>query len=162
MNKDQYNYTVFKKWIRESMAKAKGVVDDKYITSMEKGLIKMDDVVEKMKKDMAEGKFLHLFANASPLQRAFTALTHGWMQLWGLTVASPKMKELTAGKKGDELEALLADNNEAAFYTGRVLSGQFMMGAEFQKFFGLCDYILSGDASVIKASDKIFTGALAE
>jgi len=71
MNKDQYNYAVYKKRIKETMAKAKGVVDDKYIAVMEKGLAKMDDTVEKMKKDMAEGKFLHIFANASPLQRAF-------------------------------------------------------------------------------------------
>jgi len=162
MNKDQYNYAVYKKRIQETMAKAKGIVDDKYIDNMKKGLAKMDETVEKMKKDMAEGKFLHIFANASPLQRAFTALTHGWMHLWALTVAMPKMKELQAGKKGAELNALLADNNEAAFYTGRVLSGQFMLGAEFQKFFAHCDYILSGEAAVVKASDSIFTGALAE
>jgi hypothetical protein len=162
MNKDQYNYSIFKKRIQESMAKAKGIADDKYIESMKKGLAKMDETVEKMKKDMAEGKFLHIFANASPLQKAFTALTHAWMHLWGITVAVPKMKELTGGKKGAELDALLADNDEAAFYTGRVLSGQFMLGAEFHKFFGLCEYILSGEAAVVKSSDKIFTGALAE
>ena len=162
MNKDQYNYSIFKKRIQESMAKAKGIADDKYIESMKKGLEKMDETVEKMKKDMAEGKFLHIFANASPLQKAFTALTHAWMHLWGITVAVPKMKELTGGKKGAELDALLTDNAEAAFYTGRVLSGQFMLGAEFHKFFGLCEYILSGEAAVVKSSNHIFTGALAE
>ncbi len=128
MNKDQYNYSVFKKRIQESMAKAKGIVDDKYIADMEKGLVKLDETVEKMKKDMAEGKFLHIFANATPLQKAFTALTHAWMHLWALAVATPKMKELTGGKKGGELDALLADNNEAAFYMDRVLSGTVHAG----------------------------------
>ncbi len=160
MNKDQYNYSIYKKRIQETIAKATGIVDEKYIENMKKGIAKIDETVEKMKKDMAEGKFLQIFANASPLQRAFTALTHAWMHLWGLSVAIPKMKELTGGKKGAEFNALLAENAEAAFYVGRVLSGQFMLGAEFQKFFAHCDYILSGETAVTKASNHVFTGAL--
>ena len=46
MNKDQYNYTVYKKKIQETIKKAKGIVDDKYVAIMEKGLAKMDEVVE--------------------------------------------------------------------------------------------------------------------
>ncbi|MCX7677977.1 MAG: acyl-CoA dehydrogenase, partial [Spirochaetes bacterium] len=160
MNKDQYNYGVYKKRIQETIAKATGIVDEKYVENMKKGLAKIDETVEKMKKYMADGKFLMIFANATPLQKAFTALTHAWMHLWGLSVAIPKMKELIGDKKGAELDALIAENSEAAFYVGRVLSGQFMLGAEFTKFFALCDYILSDESAVVKASSPIFTGAL--
>nr|HPR50091.1 acyl-CoA dehydrogenase [Spirochaetota bacterium] len=159
MDKENYNYSVFKKRIQETIAAAKGVVDDNYVKIMEKGLAKMDEVVEYMKAQMAGGKFLNLFANATPLQQAITMLTYAWMQLIGLVKAYPKMKALVGDAKGADREALLKDNLEAAFYTGRVLSGQFYIGAEFQKFFGKADYILQGETAVLKASKPIFTGA---
>ena len=159
MDKDNYNYSVFKKRIQETLAAAKGVVDDNYVKIMEKGIAKMDEVVEYMKAQMAGGKFLNLFANATPLQQALTMLTYAWMHLIGLVKAYPKMKALVGDAKGADREALLKDNQEAAFYTGRVLSGQFYIGAEFQKFFGKADYILQGETAVLKASKPIFTGA---
>ena len=162
MNKEQYNYNVYKKKINETLEKAKGIIDDKYIKAMEKALVKMDEGVEFLKKRMAEGKFLHIFAEATPLQEAFSMLTYAWMHLWGVLIAIPKMKELVGDKKGAEREAFLNDNFEAAFYSGRVLSGQFYLGAELQKFFGKVDYILADEAAVVKASQAIFTGALEE
>ncbi len=162
MNPEQYYYSVFKKKIEETCKNAKGKVDDKYIELIENGLAKIDDTVNYLKELMAGGKFLKIFADASPLQQAFTMLTYAWMHLWALTHATPKMKELVGDKKGQEREDLLKDNAEAAFYTGRVLSGQFYIGAEFQKFFGKCDYIIEGESAVVKASAPIFTGALEE
>ncbi|MCP4135377.1 MAG: acyl-CoA dehydrogenase [bacterium] len=162
MNENQYNYSVFKKKIAELCEKAKGVVDDTYIETMERAVAKMDEVVEFLKGNMAGGKFLHIFANATPLQQAFSMLTYAWMHLWGLVQATPKMKELVGDKKGADREAFLNDNMEAAYYSGRVLSGQFYIGAELQKYFGKCDYILKGESAVVKTSDAIFTGALEE
>jgi alkylation response protein AidB-like acyl-CoA dehydrogenase len=162
MNKDQVNYTVYKKRISEAIAAAKGIVDEKYLVTMENGIQKMDEVIALMKADMAGGKFLNIFANATPLQQAFTKLTYAWMHLWGLTLATAKMKELVGDKKGEERDKFLADNNEAAYYTGRVLSGQFFIGAEFQKFFGYTEYLLAGETAVNKAVSAIFTGALEE
>ncbi len=162
MNKDQINYTVYKKKIAEAISAAKGIVEDKYLVTMENAVKKMDEVITLFKADMAGGKFLNIFANATPLQQAFTKLTYAWMHLWGLTVATAKMKELVGDKKGEEREKLLAENNEAAYYTGRVLSGQFYIGSEFQKFFGYTEYLLFGETSVTRATSAIFTGALEE
>jgi len=162
MNKDQHNYSVYKKKVTETVAAARGIVDEKYIVTMENAIKKMDDVIALLKSDMAAGKFLGIFANATPLQQAFTRLTFAWMHLWSLTIASGGMKALVGDLKGAEREKLLADNNEAAYYTGKVLSAQFYLGAEFQKYFGCADYILSGEGAVTKASSAIFTGALEE
>jgi alkylation response protein AidB-like acyl-CoA dehydrogenase len=162
MNQEQYNYQVYKKRINETISNAKGVVEDKYVKIMEQALVKMDETVNYLKELMAGGKFLLIFADATPLQQAFTMLTYAWMHLWGLTVATPKMKTLVGDKKGDDREKFLADNAEAAYYTGRVLSGQFFLGAEFQKFFGKCEYITQGESAVIKTSNAVFTGALEE
>ena len=159
MNPELYNYAVYKKRINETCKNAKGKVDDKYIKLIEKGVAKIDDTVKYLQELMSGGKFLKIFADATPLQQAFTMLTYAWMHLLGLTYATPKMKELVGDKKGEEREAFLNDNAEAAFYSGRVLSGQFYIGAEFQKFFGKCDYIIEGESAVVKASAPIFTGA---
>ena len=159
MNPEQYNYQVWKKRVADTAAKAKGIVDDKYIALVEKGMVKLDEVIEMMKAQMGQGKFLHLFMNATPLQQAMFMMSIAWAHLWALTIAQPKMKALIGDKKGEEREALLNDNAEAAYYNGRVLSAQFYLGAEFPKYFGKIDAILEGEAAVIKASDSAFTGA---
>jgi hypothetical protein len=162
MNPEQYNYTVFKKRVNETVVKAKGVVEDKYVELVERGLKRLDDVIDLMKKQMAEGKFLHLFMNATPLQQAIYMLALAWLHLWSLLITTPKMKELVGDIKGDEREKLLEENAEAAYYSGRVLSSQFYLGAEFPKFFGRIEALLFGESAVIKASSPVFTGALAE
>jgi alkylation response protein AidB-like acyl-CoA dehydrogenase len=159
MDKDFYNYTVYKKKIEETIKKAKGIVDDKYISIMEKGIAKTDEVVAYMKKLMEGGKYLQIFANATPMQQCFVMLSYAFIHLWALTLVTPKAKELAGDKKGADLDKFLADNAEAAYYMGRMLSAQFYIGAEFQKFFGKCDYLLAGEGAVVKASSAIFTGA---
>ena len=72
------------------------------------------------------------------------------------------MKELVGDKKGEERDKFLAENIEAAYYTGRVLSGQFYIGSEFMKYFGHVEYLLAGETAVNKATSAIFSGALEE
>jgi len=159
MNKDFYNYKVYKKKIEETIRKAKGVVDDKYIAIVEKGLAKIDQVVSYMKSLMDGGKYLQIFANATPMQQAFAMLSYAFIHLWALTLVTPQAKKLAGDKKGADLEKFMADHAEAAYYVGRMLSAQFYIGAEFQKYFGKCDYILEGEAAVVKTTSAVFTGA---
>jgi len=159
MDKDFVNYRAYKKKIEETIKKAKGVVDDKYVAIMEKGLAKIDEVVAYMKKLLEGGKYLQIFANATPLQQCFAMLSYAFIQLWSMAIVVPKARELSGDKKGADLEKLLADNAEAAYYVGRLLSAQFYVGAEFHKFFGKCEYILAGEGAVVKATSAIFTGA---
>ena len=160
MNPEQYNYSVLKKRINEAINKAKGIVDDKYVALVERGLKKLDEVIEMMKDQMKKGQFLLLFMNATPLQQAMFMLCMAWAHLSSLTITQPKMKELVGDKKGEERDKLLRDNADAAFYSGKAISSQFYLGAEFPKFFGKAEALLFGDGAVIKASDPIFTGML--
>ncbi len=162
MNPDHYNYSVFRKRVAETVAQAKGVVDEKYVTPIEKALEKLDEVIEMMKGQMGEMKILHLFMNATPLQQAMFMLALAWMHLWSLTLALPKMKELVGDASGEAREKILKENLEAAFYSGKVLAAQFYIGAEFKKCLGKLDYILDGETAVLEASEDIFTGALEE
>jgi len=160
MNENQYNYSILKKRIAEAVKKAKGIVDDKYVALVERGVQKLDEVIEMMKGQMAKGQFLLLFMNATPLQQAMFMLCMAWAHISSLTITQPKMKELVGDKKGEDRDKLLKENSEAAFYSGKVIASQFYLGAEFPKFFGKIEALLFGEGAVIKASDPIFTGML--
>jgi hypothetical protein len=162
MNENQYNYIVYKKNILEDIDAAGGIVDEKYISNISRALDKMDKIVKHLKEGFNRGDISHLFAHATPLQQAFSLLTYGWMHLKGLIRACPEKERLTGNLKPEELEAFLEDNNEAAFYTGRVLSGRFYLGTEILRFFSLAEYILSGETAVTEASAPVFTGVVKE
>jgi hypothetical protein len=159
MDRDHYNYGVFKKRVTETLDMAAGIADEHYIEPVQRGLARLDEVFEMMKGLMAEGKFLHLFAMATPLQQAMHMLVLAWCHLWALTVAVPAYNRIIGNVKGKERETLLMENREAAYYSGRVLSAQYYIGAEFMKYFGRIDYLLSGESAVTKASEYLFTGA---
>ncbi len=162
MNRDQYYFNVFKKRVAQTVEKAKGVVDYKYISQVVRGVEKMDEVIDFLMKHMASGRLMQLFINATPLRQAMVMLAHAWMHLWALTISTKKMHQLVGDKKGDEREQFLQDNPEAAFYSGRVLSSQFYLGSEFKNFFGKAESILAEETAVIKSSDAIYSGALHE
>ncbi len=162
MNPEQYNYAVLKKRIGEVILNAKGIVDDKYISLVERGVRKLDEVINMMKDQAQKGLFPHLFMNAMPLLQAMFMLCLAWAHLWSLSISLPMMKMLVGDKKGQGLEKLLADNSEAAYYSGKVISSEFYLGMEFPKYFGRIEAMLFGETAVIRASDPIFAGAAQE
>ncbi len=162
MNPNQYNYSILKKRMKETLEKARGVVEDKYIASVERGLQKLDEVIAMMNKQLQEMKILALVLNATPLQQSMFQLVLAWLHLWSLTISIPKMKAILGDAKGEERQKILSENSEAAYYSGRVLSAQFYIGVEFPKFFGRIESILANETAAIKAVPENFTGALKE
>ena len=162
MNPGQEYFNVYKKRIYKTIKEANGIVDNKYISLVERGINKFDEVIKMMKDQLDSGKFLHLFMNATPLQQAMFMLTIAWVHLWSLIITIPKMKELIGNTKGEDRDRILEENMEAAYYSGRVLSAQFFIGAEFPKFFGNIEAILFGETAVIKAKEHVFTGMPSE
>lgn len=162
MNPEMYNYSQLKKRMNDTFAKAKGVVDEKYITPIVRGLAKLDEVIEMMKKQMGEGKFMALVLNSTPLQQAFFPLILAWLHLWSLIITIPKSKAILGDAKGEERQKKIAENNEAAYYSGRVLSSQFFIGSEFPKFFGKIECIMNNEGAALKVTSDNFTGMLKE
>ncbi len=159
MNPDQYNYSIWKKRVMQAAANAKGIVDDKYISLVEKGVARLDETIAYLKEQMGKNNFMGLFMNASKLREAMFMISIAWMHLCSITLSIPKMKGLVGDLKGAEREKLLGENPDAAYYTGKVLSGQFYIGYEFPQFFGKLDAIIGGESAVTKASPAVFTGA---
>jgi len=162
MNPEMFNYKCLKKYIADTVAKAKGIVDDRYIAPVARGMEKFDEVITMMGKQLQEGKFLALVANATPMQQAMFPLIVAWLHLWSLTITIPKSKALVGDAKGADRKKILEDNPEAAYYSGRVLSSQFFIGAEFPKFFGRVECIMNNEGAAIKVDSENFTGALKE
>jgi len=162
MNPEMYNYSQLRKWMNDTIAKANGVVDDKYIKPVVEGMAKFDEVIEMMKKQLGEMKILLLLNNATPFQQAMFPLILAWLHLWSLTITTPKAKALLGDAKGADRQKILADNPDAAYYSGRVLSSQFFIGAEFPKFYGRLACIMNNEGAALKVESENFTGALKE
>lgn len=159
MNRDQYNYNVFKKRIQKTIEEAKGVVDYKYISPLVRGIDKMDELIDVLMKNLASGRLMQIFISATPVRQAMTMLAHAWLHLWSMVLCSKKMKELVGPLKGEERDKFIHENNEAAFYSGKVLASQYYVGAYFQNYFGKIESILAEETAIIKSTDAIFTGA---
>ena len=162
MNKEQKSYKALRKRMDETVAKAKGIVDEKYLGLFNDALKELDELIEFFKGLMATGKFLNIFAHATPFLDAMYQVCIAWMHVWMLTIAQPKMQAIVGDAKGADRDAILADNEEAAFYAGKVLSSQFYLGTELPKFGGRVKAITFNEAAAIKATPSVFTGALAE
>jgi hypothetical protein len=162
MNPEMYNYSILKKHIALAVEKAEGIVDDKYIAPVKRGLEKLDEVIKMMRIQLEEGKFMALMLNATPLQQAMFPLVLAWLHLWSLTITIPQAKAILGEAKGAERQKMIAENMEAAYYSGRLLSSQFYIGAEFPKYFGMTECILANEGAALKVAVDNFTGALKE
>jgi hypothetical protein len=162
MNPEMYNYKVFKKRIAETMAKAKGVVDEKYIAAVKTAVEKMDATVQKLAELRDQKKLLDILAIATPLQQAMRMVAHAWMHLWSLSIAIPKLKAIAGDVAGEKVVAKVKDNAEAAFYYGKVLSDRFYLGSELKHLYGFLDYITAGESAVGESFEDVFTGALVQ
>jgi hypothetical protein len=162
MNKDLFNYKSWRKRVDVTTAAAKGIVEDRYIDLVDRGVKKLDEIIKMLQGQMAEIKIYNVLAVAQPVLKAMHILAIGWTHLWSLTKTIPKMKEIVGDKKGADRDKFIEENFEAAYYSGKVLSSQFFLGSELPKFFGQAEAILFGDTSVIKVKTPIFTGTLDE
>ena len=162
MNKDMRNLNAFKNRVAKTIEKAKGIVDDKYIAVMQKGMAKVDELINMIATQLMSKKIGQVLVNATAFQQAMHMVVMAWLHLESLTITIPKSKELVGDLKGADRAKLLDGNDEAAFYAGRVLSSQFYIASEFPKFFGKAECMMMNDPAPLSASSAIFTGSLKE
>lgn len=162
MNKGQYNYNMWKKRISQSIDSARGIVDDKYITAINKGVSRFDEIIESIKKQAAAGDIIRILGNATPLLKAMFELNLAWMHLWSLTLTVPKLNKIIEKSSEKDINKLILKNTEAAYFSGKIIASKFWLNSEFPKFFGKVDSILSDDTSVFDVMNGMFSGAVNE
>jgi len=116
MNRDQLIISILKKRIAETVKAAKGKVDDKYITLVMRGVEKLDEVINVMKTQMQEGKFLCACVECNAAAAGLFPLVLAWLHLWSLTITTPKRTAILGDAKGEERQKIFSENSEAAYY----------------------------------------------
>ncbi|MGA3280688.1 MAG: acyl-CoA dehydrogenase [Smithella sp.] len=160
MDKNQYNLTIFKKKVRETLCMADDLVDDKYRMPIQDALEKLDDVVAHLFKQSASGNLPAVFGQATPFQKALFMLCMGWMHLWNMVVATSQLNEMTETAAGDSRHEKNKDNSEALFYRGKILASRFFIGTEFPKYASIAGAIVNNESALIEADAPVFPGAL--
>ncbi|TAL32363.1 MAG: acyl-CoA dehydrogenase [Spirochaetes bacterium] len=159
MDPGMYNYSVFRKRVAETIARAKDTEGGRYAGSVEKALERLDAAIGVLAGYRDAGNMAAVLAAATPMLQAVRMLSHAWMHLWSLSLCAPRLRELSGGLEGEKLAAFAADNAEAAYYYGKVLSARFFLETELHKYFGLMDAVTSGESAVAESFADIFTGA---
>ncbi len=116
-------------------------------------------MVNMMATNLMSKKIGQVLANATVFQQAMHMMVLAFLHLESLTITIPKAKALTGDLKGAERAKLLDENDEAAYYAGRVLSSQFYIASEFPKFFGKAECMMINDPAPLFASQATFTGS---
>ena len=160
MDKNQYNLTIFKKKVRETLCMAKDLVDDKYRMPIQDALEKLDDVVAFLNKQLASGNLSAVFGQATPFQKALFMLCMGWMHLWNMVVATSQLNEMTGTAAGHSRHENNKDNSEVIFYRGKILASRFFIGTEFPKYASMALAIVNNESALIEADAPIFPGTL--
>jgi hypothetical protein len=161
MNKDQFNYKVFSKRIQETVDIAlKNGVDKIYVDPVLKAMDSLDKYIEKMKEWAGKFMFGQILSKATPFRKAVYMLAMAWMHLWSLSISIPKLQSISGNRSGAELNSFIADNNEAAFYHGRILASRFYISEEFPQFFAFIDSLNSEDWVILDATPDAFTGTV--
>jgi hypothetical protein len=160
MDKNQYNLTIFKKKVRETLCMAKGLVDDKYKMPIQDALEKLDDVVAFLNKQLASGNLSAVFGQATPFQKALFVLCMGWMHLWNMVVATSRLNEMTETASGYSRHEKNKDTSEAIFYRGKILASRFFIGTEFPKYASMAEAIVNNESALIEADAAVFPGTL--
>uniref|UniRef100_UPI0026EE21AB acyl-CoA dehydrogenase n=1 Tax=Malonomonas rubra TaxID=57040 RepID=UPI0026EE21AB len=118
----------------------------------------LEEIVDRFATMAAGEKGLELYAKTTPFLETMGDVLLGWLHLWQLTVALPKLTELTEGKTDEEIEKLLRKNKQAAFYHGKVSGGQFYIGTLLKDTFGKFEQLKSEAGPVISIGAKAFAG----
>lgn len=148
-------YHTIRERIAETVDSARGIVDEQYISALEKGLAGMDSTIAFLREKLEQREMGYIFAAATPFAKGINLIIMAWMHLWSLTRSTAKLKEMSAS---GPVESQISENAEAAFYYGKVLSSRFFINTVFPGFFSIMDSVKSEENAVVESSVHIFTG----
>jgi len=126
------------------------------VSELKDAVARMDAVIEKL----AGGETITALSVATMLQQAFRILTHALLHLQSMTVATQKLKAIDVSYTYGTIPHEILDNNEIAFYYGKIISAQFFLQVEFKKYHGILQGILNENGIIAKAQSEMFTGVL--
>ena len=162
---------MFRKLIRNKLVDFENLISkiDKTIAEAKKieNIRSYAEIVEKVKAGLVEvvhdqmalvkeGKIVTAYYNATAFLEAMGDVILGWIHLWQLTIAYPKLMELVGDRKENEMEAIIDESGEAAFYSGKVFGSRFYIGSILKKTFGKFEQLRSDENADVEIFEKSF------
>ncbi len=98
------------------------------------------------------------FAHGAGFMEVTGDVIMAWMLLWRACVAAPKLREITKGQEGSQLEETLRKNKNAAFYDGQIKSAQYFIQSILPATVGRINAIESGCRAVVDIPEAGFGG----
>ncbi|MCP4133287.1 MAG: acyl-CoA dehydrogenase [bacterium] len=120
------------------------------------------DAAEHLRTIMSNGEIPRAFQDSLPYLEIVGDTILGWMHLWQLSIAAGKLDELFASKgaaSDEEKKALINDNKDAAYYSGKVHSARYFISKILPLTEGKIKAVKDEDCSCLDIEDAAF-GAL--
>jgi len=147
--------------ITETTEKAKGVEELKAgAEQMEAALQAVNDLVMQLGSWGMSGEFVLPVLNARSVLMILGDMIIGWQLIQAALIAQEKLQALLkkAGAEGspDKVKALAGENDEVAFYLGKVASAQYFTVNILPTLKGRCEAIKLGDRTPVSMPDACF------
>ncbi|MEW5736203.1 MAG: acyl-CoA dehydrogenase [Thermodesulfobacteriota bacterium] len=98
------------------------------------------------------------FSFAFPFLEAMGDVIIAWMLLWRATVAAEALKPLLKGAAGDARAKIVAENKNASFYEGQIVSARYFISSMLPITLGRFDAIAAADDAVVDMPEAAFGG----
>ncbi|MCX5858595.1 MAG: acyl-CoA dehydrogenase [Proteobacteria bacterium] len=147
--------------ISEVLEKAKGVEELKAaVEQMEPALQAVNDLVMQLGSWGMSGEFILPVLNARSVLMILGDILMSWRLVDAALIAQEKLQPLLkkAGAAGnpDKIKSLAAENDEVAFYLGKVSSAQYFAVNILPTMKGRCEAIKLGDRTPVSMPDNCF------
>jgi alkylation response protein AidB-like acyl-CoA dehydrogenase len=126
-----------------------------YADSVNAARDNLETVVNHLVKKGQSGDNLTLYAKAGPFLEAMGDVILGWLHLWQMTIAYPKLKALGGEKVDPEV---VSKKKDGAFYYGKMLGARFFIDTLLKRTKGKFEELISDADPVINIFDKAFSG----
>jgi alkylation response protein AidB-like acyl-CoA dehydrogenase len=113
-----------------------------------------NDLMEKAKGEDA----IDLYAGTVPFLEAMGDVIMGWLHLWQLTIAYPKLGEVADAVPTPESIQQIKKVKSGTFYYGKIQSSRYFIGSIMVRVFGKIEALKSNVKPVIHMLDSGFTG----
>ena len=129
-----------------------------YAETVEKAKQGLEGVIDHIMDLSENGRSVDIYAKASPFLEVMGDVVLGWLHLWQLTVAHPRLVDALGGERGADVLKRVGKKKSDAFYYGKVLSARFFIGTLLQNTRGKFAELTSNAGPVVDMAEKAFSG----
>ncbi len=132
---------------------------ENYANQLKKTKTAINDVPKTFAEKSSKGQAFYPFLQATPFLEAMGDVVISWFLLWGAVIAHEKLDTMFKENSADNTEkqaALIENNTNAAFLSGKIQSAKFFLGNILPITDGKIEAIKWGDTSAWDINNQSF------